>query len=265
MKSFFIHGVGLCFSGVDDWNSGREVLLGRREPGTQGFNPKAPPILPANERRRLTTTIRLALQVAWEAVQNSGFPAATLGSVFVSNEGDGTIIDQICSTLAHDPALVSPTVFHNSVHNAPAGYWTISVGATLPSTTLSTYNGCVAAGLLESATQLASARSRLLLVFYDVPPPSPLLEKRALAGAFGAALVLSSEPAPGALGAISIELCETTESSRADTPDLEKLRQGNPAARCLPLLAALADSRGGRVMLPFTTGCSLRVELSPCG
>jgi hypothetical protein len=46
-------------------------------------------------------------------------------------------------------------------------------------------------------------------------------------------------------------------------PNLEALRRGNPAARSLPLLAALAGRTGGRVRLDLSHGV-LDVEIVPC-
>ena len=47
-------------------------------------------------------------------------------TVFTSSSGDGDNVHEICETLAAADRQVSPTRFHNSVHNAPAGYWSIA-------------------------------------------------------------------------------------------------------------------------------------------
>jgi hypothetical protein len=190
--------------------------------------------------------------------------AGNLASIFVSSEGDAGIVDRICDTLAVDPLALSPTLFHNSVHNAPAGYWSIAVGSMEASTTLSAHDGSVAAGLLEAVTQVAVTEKPLVLVFYDVPPPSPLFEKRPLTGAFGAALVLSPFTGSDTLGILEVNVCEPQEETMMESRALEALRVGNPAARSLPLLAALAGSRHGLVALPFTRGCVLQVKVASC-
>jgi len=263
MKTIAVEAVGLWFSGASDWATGREVLLGRRAADLSLALPKAPAIVPPNERRRLTPTIALALHVAWEAVKNSGMEAVHLPSVFVSSEGDAGIVDRICDTLAVDALALSPTLFHNSVHNAPAGYWSIAVKSMEASTTLSAHDGSVAAGLLEAATQVAIAEKPLLLVFYDVPPPPPLLEKRPLTAAFGAALVLSPSNRPATLGTLELNVCGAREETIMESRHLEALRVGNPAARSLPLLAALARSSNEYVTLPFNGGCGLQIKVGP--
>ncbi len=59
--------------------------------------------------------------MAAAAIAGSGRPAADLPCVFVSAHGDLSINDYACSTLATDPSVLSPTRFHNSVHNAAGG------------------------------------------------------------------------------------------------------------------------------------------------
>src|SRR3546814_16767116 len=58
----------------------------------------------------------------------AGRDPASLPSVFASTHGDLPIMDYMCATLASEPRTISPTKFHNSVHNAAAGYWTIGSG-----------------------------------------------------------------------------------------------------------------------------------------
>jgi hypothetical protein len=61
---------------------------------------------------------------------------------------------------------------------------------------------------------------------------------------------------------VEIELGGGAES-RLEDPALEHLRLHNPAARSLPLLAALARGRADEVVLKYATGASLRARVSP--
>jgi hypothetical protein len=73
-------------------------------------------------------------------------------------------------------------------------------------------------------------------------------------------------PAAGnALAAIEIESApaHAVETRLAD-PILEAVRLGNPAARCLPLLAALAKGTDAEIVLECAIGASLRVRVLPC-
>ncbi|MEJ0008028.1 MAG: beta-ketoacyl synthase chain length factor [Steroidobacteraceae bacterium] len=106
----------------------------RLEVGVAGFavwNPTdasrpQPSLLPPNERRRAPDTVAVALEVAQAACLNAGRDPAQLPTVFASTYGDLAITDYMCSTLARAPLTLSPTRFHNSVHNAASGYWSIA-------------------------------------------------------------------------------------------------------------------------------------------
>ena len=87
--------------------------------------------------------------------------------------------------------LISPTRFHNSVHNAAAGYWSIAYGCTEASTSLCAGDASFGAGLLEALAQLAAVAPAVLLLAYDADYPPPLHAKRPIADAFGVALLLT--------------------------------------------------------------------------
>jgi hypothetical protein len=50
--------------------------------------------------------------------------------------------------------MVSPTLFHNSVHNTPAGYFSIATGIQTASVSLSAGDNTFSAGLIEALTQV---------------------------------------------------------------------------------------------------------------
>jgi hypothetical protein len=109
----------LTLAGFAVWNS------------PQAERPQAM-LLPPNERRRAPDTVALALQVAQTACANARRDPALLPTVFASTYGDMAITDYMCGTLAKTPTMLSPTRFHNSVHNAAAGYWSIATGFLPP-------------------------------------------------------------------------------------------------------------------------------------
>src|SRR3982750_1445086 len=135
--------------------------------GIAFWAPTLPGRAPAGPRRA-PDPVALALEVAAAAVRESGLDAATLPSIFTSAHGDLAINDYMCSTLANDPTLISPTRFHNSVHNAAAGYWTIATGCRAASSALTAFDTSFAAGLLEAVTQCVADEGPVLLVAFDV-------------------------------------------------------------------------------------------------
>src|SRR4029079_2061631 len=126
---------------------------------------------------------------------SSGLGADTLSVVFVSSDGDGDIVHRLCSALATPAAAVSPTDFHNSVHNAATGYWSIGAHSPAASTALCAYDASFAAGLLEAPCQIAIESGRFLLMPVALPYPPPLAPHRPVNHGFAAALVL--EPGTG--------------------------------------------------------------------
>ena len=174
MKSAHVDAVGLLGPGLAGWSDAAEILAGRRAYTPADQAPGKPELLPANERRRVSSTIRLALAVAEEAMRGSRFDMQDICSVFATCDGDTETIDRICTALTLPDRPVSPTQFHNSVQNAPAGYWAIAARSPMPSSTISAYRASFAAGLMEAVAQLEVESRPVLLVAYDHTVPDPL-------------------------------------------------------------------------------------------
>ncbi len=255
-----IAAVGVLGPGLPDWPAAIEILTGRAAWQPAPTVLAAPQILPPAERRRTGRMVKLALSVGLEAVAAAGADAGALATVFSSSSGDGLNCHQICETLASDDRQISPTRFHNSVHNAAAGYWSIATGATAPAAALCAHDASFAAGLLEAVVQVAVERIPCLLIAYDTDYPEPLRATRPIPDAFGAALLLTPEPAPASLGRLSLQLTQAS-ADRLQDPALEALRESIPAARSLPLLTALACGQGGRVVLDYLDGTRLAADL----
>jgi hypothetical protein len=182
--------------------------------------------------------------------------------VFTSSGGDGHNCHVICETLAGDDRQLSPTRFHNSVHNAPAGYWSIATRAMAPSNVLCAHDGSFAAGLIESLCQVSVDRTPTLLVAFDTDYPSPMREVRPIPDAFGVALVLTPEPGARTLARIDVRITDAP-ATRLAAPALEALRREIPAARALPMLDALAARRAASVVLDYLPDARLAVDVVP--
>jgi hypothetical protein len=259
----WIDGVGLLAPGIADWASGREILAGRQAYQPAPTTLAAPALLPPAERRRASRLIKAALAVGLEAVTGAGADAATLATVFTSSSGDGHNCHALCETLASSDRQVSPTRFHNSVHNAAAGYWGIATGAMTPSQVLCAFDASFAAGLLEALVQVNAERTSVLLISYDAEYPEPIHAVRPVPDAAGIALLLSPQAGARSLGRISALPDEmwTTPMRQAE---LETLRTAIPAMRGLPLLDLLARHRSGTVSLEYLAPLQLRIEAEPC-
>ncbi len=249
-------GVSVWGPGLEGWEAARPVLSGALPHQHRPAPPPPPAILAPTERRRAGPVVRLALQVAQAAVASSGLPPASMRSVFGSSNGDGVVVGTILDALATAGAetrVVSPTQFHNSVHNAAAGYWSIASGGREPATCLGAHDDTWAASLLLAMAGLADGRPALLCC-YDHPLPVPLDALRPTADPFGVGLVL----APGR--GLQVEFVDMPADSAAlADPGLAALMHGNCIARCLPLLAAIAAGHAGRHSIPYLDG---RLEIA---
>jgi len=259
----YVDGVGLLGPGLPDWPAASRVLSGAARWQRVPTVLPAAQCLPSTERRRTVAVVRLALAVGLEAAARAGADPARLAAVFTSSGGDGQNCHEICQVLAADNRQLSPTRFHNSVHNAAAGYWGIATGATSPASALCAHDASFAAGLLEALCQVAVERIGVLLVAYDAGYPEPLRRMRPIPDAFGVALVLS--PSAGAASLARLEAsCSAAPADRVADAALEALRVSIPAARSLPLLALLAQQSSGRVVIDWLDSVPLAVKVSPC-
>ncbi|MGH8180511.1 MAG: beta-ketoacyl synthase chain length factor [Steroidobacteraceae bacterium] len=260
-----VQGIGLVGPGLADWESGARVLAGEETYTPRPTALAAPTGLPAAERRRTGATVKLALSAAQQAVAVAGVDPEGLSSVFSSSGGDGLICHEICETLASAERQVSPTRFHNSVHNAAAGYWSLATGATAASTALCAYDDSFAAGLVEALALVSVDRVPVLLCAYETNYPEPLRAKRPLPEPFAMALVLAPGPSPTTRSRLTARLCPTAAGAdRLPEPRLEALRVAMPAARSLPLLRLLARREPGKAVLDYINGQSLVVEVGEC-
>jgi hypothetical protein len=258
--SVWLEAIGIAAPGMTTWALAQPILRGEQPYVIAELPPHAPQLLPPNERRRATQTVRVAFQAAEDAMSGTPVPPGTLATVFASSDADLNIIHRISSALTQTPRLVSPTDFHNSVHNAAAGYWSIAVGAHAPSSTISAYDFSFAAGLDEACNLVRIDGFDTLLVAFDVPPPQPLYEKRPIAVPAATALVLTRERTERSLAQLRCRQVNEPPTCCA-TPALEALRSSNPANAVLPLLEAIAQRRSARVVLPRSSNASLAIEL----
>ena len=236
-----LEGIGFWGSGLPDWDSACAWMRKGERPLDPPARP-SPQLLAANERRRAPGTVAVALEAALAACQAADRAPAVLPAVFTSTHGELTITDYMCATLAEDPRAISPTKFHNSVHNAAAGYWTIGAGAHVAATAISAGNYSFAQGLLEAMVQLHAGEEAVLLVAYDGNASGPAAEVSPSTGLLGAAFVLSREACAG-LPALQLTLHTQMPAApvqRSEEGPLLQLFGNNAMHPALPLLEALA-------------------------
>lgn len=255
----FIDGIGFWAPGLSGWDAAARALREGAAGDTATAAKPSPASLPPAERRRAPEPVLLAVEAAGQACAMAGRDPATLASVFVSTHGDLAITDAMCTTLADDPRELSPTRFHNSVHNAPAGYWTVATGCHASATAISAEQASFAAGLLEAAVEAHDGRDAVLLVAYDIAARGPLAEVARSTSPFAVAFVLSPERSERSLAGLRLQRRAQQSTSSNAASALDALT-GNPtAAQALPLLASIARGDETDVVLHAGAGSTLTV------
>jgi hypothetical protein len=261
----YLEGVGLAGPGLAGWPASRAVLAGNTPYRPAPTAVAASELLPPAERRRAGMPVKLALAAGGEALGACARDPAEAATVFASSSGDCENVHHMLETLATAERQISPTRFHNSVHNAPAGYWSIATQCRAPSTSLACRDASFAAGLLEAACQAAADGRVVALIAYDHPYPEPLRAVRPILADFGVALVLARDATGRSLAALDVVFVpEDVPATRVTDSALEALRLGVPAARSLALLRAVARGSTETVIVEYVTGTHLRVGVTPC-
>lgn len=262
-QTAWIEGIGFLAPGLPDWPTARAVLRGETPLTAAPSVLPAPSILPPAERRRASRVVKLTLAVGLEAAAHAGADVATLATVFSASGADGHNCHALCEQLATDDRQISPTRFHNSVHNAAAGYWGIATGAMAPCQVICAYDASFGAGLIDALGQVVLDRQPTLLIAYDSEYPEPLFAKRPVPDVAGVSLLLTPERSERSLASITVTPSSASAESLADAA-LEALRVSIPALRALPLLQKLARGEAGEVCLDYLPPMQLKVDIRLC-
>lgn len=258
----WIDGIGFIAPGLPDWPAARAVLRNESAFTAAASVLPAPAILPPAERRRASRVVKLTLAVGLEAAAHAGTDVAQLATVFSASGADGHNCHALCEQLAGDDRQISPTRFHNSVHNAAAGYWGIATGAMAPCQVLCAFDASFGAGLIDALGQVVLDRQTTLLIAYDSEYPDPLFAKRPVPDVAGVGLVLSPTRSERSLACLTVTP-DTAAAATLGDPALETLRTTIPAMRALPMLAMLAKGGAGSVIVDYLPPMQLRIDLTP--
>jgi len=244
-SSLVVLGTGVSFQSA-------ELAL---EYGYEGCDMQAE-LLPAILRRRTSAATKMAFAAAERACRSAGVEPSELPVIFTSSLGEIGVTDKLCNDIAHQHFPVSPTQFHNSVHNTASGYWSIAVGNRHPAMAMGAYHDGFALALLEAWSQLHTIEKKLLLVTFEEVPPQLLLPDNKWIGC-ATALVLSSEEV-AAKEAIRISQPSFNHDKCGD-PNYAEV---SPALAAMSLLDAIELRRSGRVQISPTGESTWFTELS---
>jgi hypothetical protein len=223
----------------------------------------SPGALPPTERRRAPEPVLIASEAAGQAATMAACDASKLACVFASTHGDLAITDEMCATLAAEPRELSPIRFHNSVHNAPAGYWTVAAHCHAPATAISAEHATFAAGLFEAALEVASEREPVLLAAYDIAARGPLAEVAPSALPFAAAFVLSAAKSERTIARLAMRMTRGVAAADDVPASLAPLRANPMGAQSLPLFVALARRDAREIVVAAGRDTALAIEVTP--
>ncbi len=254
MTEVDVAGFGIWSTRYSNPDVFRAVLGGQSVESEAALKPE---LIPARERRRAPAMVKMAVEVMDQARRMAGLDPADIACVFGSGMGDMQITDYMCRTLATTPRAVSPTKFHNSVHNAATGYWSIATHSHCPANAISAYANTPAASLLEAAVQALEEDTPVLVAIEELAAPQPFRSVIEVDEPFAAALLLAPQ------GSVASPLASLTVAVRS-APQVEADASPFPnnfAAELLPLLTALAQGRSVTVSLPMTRHSALEATL----
>ena len=236
MKPVYVKGLGFWapgFASAEAWCRGE-------------FDPSvaAPEVglLSGPLRRRATNLTRMAVEVLQQATRAADCDLATVPIVWATSHGEHTTAIKILGMMRSGEGKLSPTHFHNSIHNAAGGYASIATGNCATSTTLTGGAELAASAFLEAICHLEAAAEEVVVVLADellMPPFDRRDDKSSLALAF----CLSSRSDGG-----SAVLSGFRRDAVAPVKQHDRFGRLYVAA-ALPLLERIALGRPGTVAL----------------
>ncbi len=248
MTTLYINGIGILAPGIENWPECKTILTQQKTYQTNTLYKITSQIIPAKERRRASRTSLIAAYVAEQAVNQAEVLADQLSSVFSSYGGDLQIADKLCTSLADNDPFISPIQFHNSVHNAPAGCWSIATQAQSTTTSLAGSHFSFQAALLESVALLETEDNDILLACYDSKTPEPLNSQHTSNADCGVALILSKHSSNQSIIQLSLSLTNKTDINNKIPACLKPLITANASMQSLILLDAIANKQSSVIL-----------------
>ncbi len=236
MSAAYVTGIGLFTPG---YPSPRSWCEGR--PDEEADKPEAK-MLAGPLRRRATALTRIGIDVLEQAAAMGGADLSTVPSVWATAHGEHSAAIALLGLMQKGEGKLSPTKFHNSVHNTASGYASIASTNCSPSTTLTGGHELAASALFEAMCLLGARGGEVALVLADEALMPPFERKDALAP-LGLSLLLSDRPA-GALARL-----HGLRAGKLDPARPADVFEGLHVAAALPLIEAIVAGDIGTIAL----------------
>ena len=260
MADINIVGVGVWCDFFSNWDEFCSALAGGAASQAATLRPE---LIPAKERRRAPLSVKMAIEVMDQACRMSTLVPSEVATVFASVNGDVEITDYLCRTLDTAPRTVSPTRFHNSVHNAPIGNWAIATHCKLPANAMSAYLHTTSMAFLEGAIQSLEENMPVLVCVQELAAPDAIKPICDSEQPISTAVLLAP---PGYCGEELASVRFDVRNERSVDPNAPQILgvdwSGNLGAKFLPLLAALTTPGCTELRLPISASSSLSLAIS---
>ena len=240
MKPAYVRGIGLWTPGYD------HPLAWCQQKADPAVDKPVAALLEGPLRRRATPLTRMAVEVLQQATTHADCDPGSIPTVWATAHGEHTPAIKLLEMMRRGEGKLSPTHFHNSVHNTAGGYASIATRNVAPSTTLTGGGELVASALLEASCLLESSGRDVALVLADeaLQPPFDRADART---PLAIALLLSQQP-EHALGVLT----RLRRASIAPVPDLERFGRLYVSA-ALPLLEQIVRGQSGNIALELAS------------
>jgi hypothetical protein len=135
----------------------------------------------------------MAVEVLQQAAAHARADLASIPTVWATAHGEHTPAIKLLQMMRRGEGKLSPTQFHNSVHNTAGGYASIAAENVSPSTTLTGGRELVASALLEAWCLVEASGSDVALVLADevLQPP---FDQSDIRMPLAIAMLLSQQP-----------------------------------------------------------------------
>lgn len=195
MKPLYLRGFGLFtprYASPEAWCRGEsdpEAMLAEAK------------MLEGPLKRRASELTRISVEVFDQATRRAGIDPSAIPTIWATAHGEHGTAIKLLKMMIRGDGKVSPTHFHNSVHNTASAYASISGGNASASTTLTGGPELVASALLEAFCHVDAGTRELAVVLADEPLHDPF-DRSDMQASLGIAFSFSAQ-APGALAKLS--------------------------------------------------------------
>ncbi len=221
--------------------SAQDVLEGRHRP----FTPPSYALLVGRARRFTSLVTQMHIEVCGAVQPDAADPPI---AVFATCHGEIQTAEKLLADI-RESSMVSSARFALSVHNTASGAYSVAIGSTAPTTTVTGANA-IAAGWLEASLTALEAGRTVLLSIADEPVPAVLQGPTERVGV-AAAFLLGPASSAGRLAELAIV---PAPGDQEIDPVQVLARAADAAIREQPAAVALGRIQpGGTLELRFST------------